>query len=850
MFYTLENVNGNMYTYKVTLKLYRDCFSTGAQLDNSAPIAVFDNGNNSMVRNFIVDLLKIDQLEIGSPDPCISNPPVVCYQVGFYEFEVTLPASTFGYTITYQRCCRIAGINNLIGSSSVGATYTAQIPGTRDGASHPSNNSARFVGKDTVIVCANSSLLYSFAAEDEDGDELRYYFCNAYVGGGTAQGPAGGPNTPSPNPPTAPPYNTVPYSPTFNASSPLGNLVSIDTRTGTISGIAPDAGIYVVTVCVDEIRNGVKIATQRKDLQIKIASCQTTDASLKPDYVSCDGFTLNFRNEAPPSSLVRNYYWDFGVPGRDDDTANTFQHSFTFPDTGQYTITLITNRGEECSDTAYAVAKVYPGFFPGFTYSGICVNKPTQFTDTTRTRYGVVDSWQWDFGDPQSPNDASQIQNPTYTYSQLGTNTVRFIVTSSKGCIDTVYRDIPIIDKPPLSVSARDTLMCRGDATQLQAIGNGNFTWTPAANIRDANTATPSVSPTATTTYYVELDDNGCKNTDSVRVRVVSVVTLQARPDTVICLTDQAPLYAASDGLRFQWSPATTVDRPDSLFTMARPDATTTYTITARIGSCQATDDVIIRTIPYPQVNAGPDTTVCFETPAQLHGSTDGTSFSWTPVGSLVNAQTLNPIATPRQTTAYALTALDSVRGCPKPASDTVVVNVLPEILAFAGRDTAVVVNQELQFQATGGVEYQWSPPTALNNPNIATPTAIYGGEFDNIQYKVQVFNEVGCVDSAFVRVRIFKTNPQIFVPTAFTPNGDGINDVIRPIAAGISRIEYFRIYNRWGQMVFSTTTNGHGWDGRIGGKEQGANVYVWLVKGVDFTGKEFFAKGTVTLIR
>jgi gliding motility-associated-like protein len=87
-------------------------------------------------------------------------------------------------------------------------------------------------------------------------------------------------------------------------------------------------------------------------------------------------------------------------------------------------------------------------------------------------------------------------------------------------------------------------------------------------------------------------------------------------------------------------------------------------------------------------------------------------------------------------------------------------------------------------------------------------------------------------------------------VPTGFTPNGDGRNDVIRPIAVGLKQLEYFRIFNRWGEMVFQTSTNGAGWDGRIAGKDQGTNVFVWIVKGVDYTGKSFFAKGTVTLIR
>ena len=85
--------------------------------------------------------------------------------------------------------------------------------------------------------------------------------------------------------------------------------------------------------------------------------------------------------------------------------------------------------------------------------------------------------------------------------------------------------------------------------------------------------------------------------------------------------------------------------------------------------------------------------------------------------------------------------------------------------------------------------------------------------------------------------------------PSAFTPNGDGLNDVIRPIAVGVQEIKYFRIYNRWGQMIFNTTTNQKGWDGKISGTPQGSNVFVWMVSAIDYTGKPIFLKGTVTLI-
>jgi gliding motility-associated-like protein len=850
MFYTLVSESGGNYTYRVTMMLYRDCFSQGAPLDAIAPIAVFNNSTGSMVSIFQVSMARQDKLQITGSDPCILNPPQVCYDVGYYEFTVTVPAASEGYTIAYQRCCRITGINNLVGSSNVGATYTAQIPGTQLGATFPKNNSARFVGEDRVVVCANSPMRYSFAAQDADGDELRYYFCTAYKGGGQAQSPAGGPNTPSPNPPSPPPYDAVPYSAPFNASSPLGDQVSIDPTTGEITGIAPAAGIYVVTVCVDEYRDGKKIATQRKDLQIKIASCQQAVAMLNPEYVTCDGFTRTFKNETPPNSLIKTYHWDFGVPGTDADVSTEMTPTFTYPDTGTYVLTLITNKGLDCSDEATAIVKVYPGFFPGFSVSGICVNKPTQFRDTTRTVYGVVDTWSWDFGDPSNNNDASNQQHPTWTYSQLGKKNVRFIVTSSKGCIDTVFKEVDIIDKPPIQTLTKDTLMCLGDSVTLAVQGNGVFTWTPGGNIINANTATPTVFPKATTTYVVELDDNGCKNTDSTRVRVVSVVTLNARPDTVICLTDSVQLSAVTDGLRYTWTPAETLSDPTVLNPMAKPAGTTTYQITARIGRCSKTDEVVVRTVPYPLADAGRDTTICHETGTQLAGSADGTSFAWSPMETLTNANTLTPTASPPITTAYVLTTRSEQSGCPKPVSDTVVVNVLPDIEAFAGRDTAIVVGQPLQFRATGGVRYEWSPPTNLSATDIPDPVGRYSEEIESIRYTVRVYNEQNCMDSASMTVRVFKTEPQIFVPTGFTPNGDGHNDVIRPIAVGMTTIEYFRIYNRWGQLVFSTTINGRGWDGKINGREQHTGVYVWVVQGTDYTGKMVSAKGTVTLIR
>lgn len=842
MYYTLVSQNGNDYTYRVVLKLFRDNNSTGAALDPSAAIAIFDKSSGAMVWNNSIPMTSRTDLFLSSPGPCITNPPVVQYNVGYYEFDVVLQGSLLGYTIAYQRCCRIAGINNLSGSSNVGATYTAEIPGTSLIANGPANNSARFVGPDTVIVCANNTFIYSFAALDADAtDTLRYSFCDAF--------PGGAPGAPAPNPPSPPPYPSVPYAGGFFGGSPLGPTINIDPVTGLLTGIAPAAGIYVVTVCVNEIRNGVVIATQRKDLQIKIGDCDIAKAALNPQYITCDGYTMSFNNNNS-SPLINSFYWEFGDPASGAANVSAAQFpTHTFSDTGTFVLKLVTNRNQQCSDSTTAIVKVYPGFFPGFTSTGICLLNPVFFNDTTKATYGTVNSWRWDFGDATTLADTSRLKNPQWKYATIGPKDVRFIVGSSKGCIDTVYKTIDIIDKPPITLPFRDTLICTPEILQLQASGTGLFSWTPNAAMINANTATPTVSPTTTTTYYVNLDQAGCLNRDSVRVRVVDHVTLSTRADTTSCQGDPVQLTVFSNALKYIWAPAGTLSNPNIPNPVASPTTTTTYRVTANIGSCVAADELTIFTVPYPYVNAGNDTTICYNTPAQLNGVFRGTSFNWTPSAYLNNTTIRNPLATPPRTTTFVLTVYDTI-GCPKPGRDTVIVTLLPRIIPYAGEDTAVVIGQPLQFNATGGVSYVWSPPTGLSATNIHNPIGIYDGSVDSVRYRVDVFNDIGCSVPAFVTVKVFKTNPQIFVPSAFTPNGDGLNDVIRPISAGIQKINYFRIYNRWGQMVFSTTTDRHGWDGRISGVVQGTNTYVWMVSAVDYLGKPYFQKGTVTLLR
>jgi gliding motility-associated-like protein len=841
IYYTLKSQSGNSFIYTVTIKLFKDA-SIGVALDNPINVAVYAKGSNTPAWTGSITQTSLTTIT-ATPGPCIINPPLVSYQVGLYTFDLpALPASPFGYTITWARCCRVTSITNILSpSSNFGATYTAEIPGTSADPTGPANNSAKFLGIDTVIICAGYPFIYNFGATDDDGDLLTYEFCEGYTNtGGTI-----------PNPPPAPPYIPLDYSSPYGGASPMGSGVTINSTNGMISGTAPAAGVYVVTVCVKEWRNGELLATQRKDLQIKVADCDVATVTLDPNgYINCNDYTVAFSNLSP-SALINNYFWDFGNVTTLADTSRLPAPGYTYPDTGIYTVKVVANRNQPCSDSTTAQVRVYPGFFPDFSITGICMNVPVQFKDLTTATYGNVNFWRYDFGVTSILSDTSRQRNPQYTYTAVESYTTEFIVGSTKGCRDTIYKSVTIIDKPPILMAFRDTLICNIDTIQLNASGSGVVSWMPNYNIINSTSVAPSVFPKTTFWYIVEFNDSGCRNTDSVRVRVTNLVNLSASSDTSICANDPVQLNANTDGLQYAWSQDQSLSNPNILNPIATPIATTTYQITSRIGGCSATENVIVIVIPKPTINAGADVDICYNTTAQLDAQTNGTAFTWSNASSLSDASVLNPIATPTNTTSYILAATDISSGCPKPSYDTVTVTVLPKVNAFAGNDTAFIANHPLQLNATGGVKYQWSPATGLNNPTIQGPIAILNSNPEFVSYSVTVTDRAGCFDTASITIHVYKTGPEIFIPTGFTPNGDGRNDLFRPIYVGMKTIDYFQVYNRWGALIFTHNKNdGRGWDGTINGLKQNTGTFIWMVKATDILGNVHLKKGTVLLIR
>jgi gliding motility-associated-like protein len=186
-----------------------------------------------------------------------------------------------------------------------------------------------------------------------------------------------------------------------------------------------------------------------------------------------------------------------------------------------------------------------------------------------------------------------------------------------------------------------------------------------------------------------------------------------------------------------------------------------------------------------------------------------------------------------------------NIKGCADTASQSInIENFRP----FGGDDTIIVAGEIIHFDASGGLEYAWTPATNLNFGNIANPTGNYP-DTGHFNYNVHIKSETGCEGDDSVKVWVV-SQPSYFVPNAFTPNGDGLNDLLRPIAVGYSANNYFKVFNRFGEVVFYSKDFKEGWNGTYKGQLADIGTYFWELSVTNRFGKKEFYKGDVTLIR
>lgn len=377
---------------------------------------------------------------------------------------------------------------------------------------------------------------------------------------------------------------------------------------------------------------------------------------------------------------------------------------------------------------------------------------------------------------------------------------------------------------------------------------NTNFTQVLGSQQTISFTPPPPVG----TTLAVELNPYngyGCLDTLYALLIDTLTVTANAGKDTISCNQNPVPIGANSKpGLVYSWSPTVGLSNPSIANPRAGPASNTTYILTTSNygGGCATTDTVLVTASQIdPTLTllgkeffciANGDSAVLSVLPTDniqwyrnnipINGA-NGTSYKVTQTGS------------------YYASLLNN-DGCSENTNNK---SILIEEPTPATRYPVqyAVINYPQQLDARNfGVSAVWNPPVYLNNPETYTP--VFDGPTD-IEYTITIKTAAGCVTVDTQLVKTVK-EVKIYVPTAFTPNNDGLNDYLKPIPQGIKELKYFRIYNRWGQLVFDLKSNSKGWDGTIGNKVQGTQVFVWMAEGIGVDNSIHHVKGTALLIR
>jgi gliding motility-associated-like protein len=414
--------------------------------------------------------------------------------------------------------------------------------------------------------------------------------------------------------------------------------------------------------------------------------------------------------------------------------------------------------------------------------------------------------------------------------------------TDANGCknFDSVAVTVLTLPAPD---AGPDQTICEGDQAQLTGSGGSTYSWQPALGLSDPTIANPLAQPATTTTYTVTVTDaNGCPGNDSVTITVNPVPVVSAGPDIVTCIGMPVQLSAAG-GINYSWQPASSLSDPNVANPMASPNSTTTYTVTVTdANGCVNADSVQLTVFLLPPADAGPDQAICPGDTATLSGS-GGVNYQWQPAGTLSDPSVPAPHAFPAANVTYTITVTD-VNGCV--ATDSVTVTVHPAATASAGLDQTIVAGESIALQGSGGGSYLWSPPGSLSNPTAQNPIAT---PLVTTMYFLVVTSPHGCLAADSVLITV--VNPTVLdIPTAFTPNGDGLNDIFAPIITSGFSLEYFVVYNRWGDVVFETNNPGVGWDGTYEGVLQPISTFVFIVRGRDPENQPVLRSGNVTLLR
>lgn len=382
---------------------------------------------------------------------------------------------------------------------------------------------------------------------------------------------------------------------------------------------------------------------------------------------------------------------------------------------------------------------------------------------------------------------------------------------------------------------------CFGDSTLLYFAGGSSpdsILWDFGDPASGQNSATGDTVLHVFSTpgvYFVSLSlfFGGSATCYTRQVQIHSSPNVDLGPDKDLCLHASTQLSVTPSLISNLWSTGETT----SAITV-QPSVTTAYwVIGTDANGCTDSDTVIVNVHPLPVVDAGEDQSICEGQQAQL-AATGASAYLWS-TGETTSSITVSPLST----TTYYVTGTDTW-GCEDDDDVTVNVFAAPAVAAIP---STICAGEQALLTATGAMTYSWQPGGMTGDSVIVTPNI-------TTTYTVTGTDSNGCESSSTVTVTVRNdcpvADPIIKIPTAFSPNSDGLNDIFRIEEWANFTLIAFKVFNRWGEIVFETGDITDGWNGETRGNVQQLGSYAFIILGVDAANEPVVVRGNVTLVR
>lgn len=455
--------------------------------------------------------------------------------------------------------------------------------------------------------------------------------------------------------------------------------------------------------------------------------------------------------------------------------------------------------------------------------------------------------YQWS---PATYVSNDTIPNPVITPTVGGSHV--YTVTIQPHAASCAVNDIINLYVLPNTINLMpDTAICKGQSVQVIASGDPLFSyqWLPTAGIPISNVIAPIITPDTSALYKVKVSFHLCPEFyDSLMIDVQPNPNVYIGGNRFVCQADTIRMIASVNpnwytNYSYSWTPVADIDKPNdnAVVLTGRNNQTVILTVTTPAG-CTGVDSARIIVLPGNFADIVPEMNFCPHDSAILE-PTGGVSYQWYPPFYLSSANEAKPVIKPITDQDYTIVAT-SADGC----KDTLHFKATVHSGAVITLEDSVTLHPGETYQIipqTNATTVSWSPSGGLSSKYIVDPVA---SPEISTKYVITGVTEYGCKtkDSIYIYV---SDETLISVPNAFSP-GSGANNEFKIIKRGIATLNYFRIFNRWGNVVFETTDIEQGWNGEYKGVPQPVGVYVYTVEGVAKSGKIFKKQGNVTLLR